>query len=318
MRIPLPLARAIPLLALALSLAACQDASFSEADYAVEDAQEVLEAEALADPARGPDAVPVVAVQDTSARRRAPILIRRADLRLRVGSYERASGAVPEIVERFDAYLAGEEASQSDTRVTGTFTIRVAAAQFDSLLAELVDLASVVEGRSVIVDDVTEEYVDVEGRLRARRAVEAQYVALLARASDVEEVLQVQQALAQVREEIESAEGRLRFLSDRAAMSTITLTLFEQSAAGLSTGPGFFRRAGDAVGDGWRALVDVLVALVALWPVWIAIALGVLLLRRWRRRHPDAFRLSTPEPRRRRASVPPPDRGPQQAPASGE
>lgn len=306
MRISLAATRFVPLLALAFLLASCENNS--GADYAESAVQynEIIEADeasapmaaAAASGARGAGAVPVVTVQDTS--RRAPVLIRRAELTLRVDDYAEATGAVPGIVDRFDAYLAGEDASQSGNQVRNTFTVRVAAAQFDSLLAALTDLADVVEGRSISVDDVTEEYVDVEGRLRARRAVEAQYVTLLARASDVEEVLAVQQALAEVREEIESAEGRLRFLRDRAAMSTITLTLYETSPTGLSTGPGFFRRTGDAFADGWRAFVDVLVGLVALWPLALVLALGVLGVRRWRRRHPGALRLqSVTEPPRR-------------------
>ncbi|MEL6617183.1 MAG: DUF4349 domain-containing protein, partial [Bacteroidota bacterium] len=287
----------LPLVALALALAACQDAAY-EGDAVMADDINLIELEgsagapapeaamdATAGGARGGSTVPVVAVQDTS--RRAPVLIRRAELSLRVDDYAEASGAVPGIVDRFDAYLAGEDASQRDRRVSNTFTIRVAAAQFDSLLAELVALADVVEGRNISVDDVTEEYVDVEGRLTARRAVEAQYVTLLARATNVEEVLAVQQALAEVREEIESAEGRLRFLRDRAAMSTIQLTLFETSPTVLSTGPGFFRRAGDAFADGWNGFVDVLVALVALWPLALTVGLAVVGVRRWRRRHPN-------------------------------
>jgi hypothetical protein len=87
-------------------------------------------------------------------------------------------------------------------------------------------------------------------------------------------------------------------------MSTIALTLFEESPAGLSTGPGFFRRAADAFGDGWRGLMEVLIAVVASWPLWLALAAGFLLFRRWRRRHPGAFQSRSAREARRKRSRP--------------
>ncbi|OZC04402.1 DUF4349 domain-containing protein [Rubricoccus marinus] len=291
-----PFARALSLLVLLAALGACQGESYSESDVVSSTEMTEMDAAApLSSPASGASgAVPVIAVQDTSARRRAPVLIRRADLRLRVDDYVEASGAVPGIVGRFDAYLAGEQESRESYRVSNTYTIRVAAAQFDSLMTALMDLADEVDSRSINVDDVTEEYVDVEGRLRARRAVEAQYVTLLSRASDVEEVLAVQTALAEVREEIESAEGRLRFLRDRAALSTVTLTLYESSPTGISAGPGFFSRLADGFGDGWEVFLGFLVGIVTLWPFWIVLGLGVWAFRRWRQRHPRTPRRQRP------------------------
>ena len=283
-----------PLILLAVALAACQSESSyepSSVDIAADAAFEVNESggavasRAQDQSAPGPASanVPVRTVQDTTARQ-APVLIRRASLDLRVDDYDEASAAVPGIVGRFDAYLAGEEESRQPYRVSNTYTIRVAAPAFDSLMAALVGLADEVDGRRVSVDDVTEEFVDTAARLEARRAVEARYVALLGRASSVEEVLQVQRALAEVREEIESAEGRLRWLRDRAAMSTVTLTLYEASPTGLASGPGFFARIGGAVGDGWELLLGLLVGAVTVWPLWLLVGVAAWALRGWRRR----------------------------------
>ncbi|MEM1056594.1 MAG: DUF4349 domain-containing protein [Bacteroidota bacterium] len=276
--------------ALALALVACAE----EGAYAPESADvasldvapdDIVEAEASS-------GVPVRTVQDTTGRR-APILLRTADLSFRVDDYPEAAAAVPRIVRRFDAYIAGEQEDRSSYRVSNRFEIRVAATEFDSLLAALTPLASEVEARTISVSDVTEEYVDMEARLRARRAVEAQYTALLSRAGSIEDVLNVQTRLSQVREEIERAEGRLRYLRDRAALSTITLTLFEASPTGITAGPSFFSRLGDAFGGGWEVLLGFVVAVVAVWPLWLLLVVGALGLRAWRRRNPGAFRLGT-------------------------
>lgn len=294
--------RLLLLAALAVGLAACQgDASYAPAptteSLALEQAPET---DASADMA--PPSQPVQAPS-----RRTPVLLRTADLTFRVGDYPEAAAAIPRIVRQFDAYLAGEEESRSSYRVSNTFTIRVASAQFDSLLTALAALADDVEHRSISVTDVTEEFVDVEARLRARRAVEAQYVALLGRAADVEDVVAVQEKLAQVREEIERAEGRLRYLRDRAAMSTVRLTLFEESPTGIASGPGFFDRLGNAFGDGWDTFLGLLVGMVTLWPLWLIAGLALWGWRAWRRRNPEALRRAPRRPTPRRPDAPPPD-----------
>ena len=205
---------------------------------------------------------------------------------MRVDDYAETAATLPALVGQFDAYLAGERERRDAYRVSNTYTVRVAAAQFDALLAALTGLAEEVEARTVTVDDVTEEFVDLEARLRARRAVEDRYVALLGRADKVTDVIAVQQQLAQVREEIERAEGRMRYLTDRASMSTVEVTLYETTPAGLAGGPSFFHRLGDAFGGGWRAPLALVVGAVAVWPLWIALGLGALAYNRWRRRAP--------------------------------
>src|SRR5690606_33897713 len=121
---------------------------------------------------------------------------------------------------------------------------------------------------------------DLEARLRARRAVAERLTELLARADTVEEILAVQTQLAQVQEEIASAEGQLRYLRNQVALSTITLTIFEESATGVASGSPFFTRIGDAFAVGWEGVQELAVGLVALWPLWALLALLVPLYRR--------------------------------------
>ena len=263
------------------SLAACTRTSD---DYATADVSYEV---AMTEETGG--ASPQAAVPSLTATappgQRAPVLIRRAEMEMRVDDYAEAAAAVPGLVGQFDAYLAGEREWRTGSRVSNTLTVRVAAAQFDALLAALTGLAAEVDRREVMVDDVTEEFVDLEARLRARRAVEAQYVALLGRANAVTDVIAVQKQLADVREEIERAEGRLRYLTDRAALSTVEVTLYEETPASLAGGS-FAHDVADAFGAGWRGLLLLIVAFVTTWPLWLAAALALLGWRWWRARRP--------------------------------
>ena len=276
-------------------LSACQSASDAEPSQVevAESAQDDLSVASppaegpleIADPAR---AASGPAARDTPAP--APrVLIRTADLRLRVRDYDDARRAVAATARRMGAFVAGEAEQRLPYEVTNTLTLRVEAARFDTLMEALAALGEEVVERRVSVADVTEQAVDLESRLRARRAVEARYVEILGRSGTIEDVLAVEARLAETREAIELAEGQLRGLRDRVALSTITLTISEESPTGITDGPGFFSRLGAAFGTGWDGLLGLVVGLVALWPLALIVPLVVWLWRRVRRlRRPTA------------------------------
>ena len=226
-----------------------------------------------------------VVAATTTPRQTEPKLIKTADVGMEVADYAAAREDVDELAERFDAYVASEEERRHPGQITGTLTLRVAAAQFDVLLSDLVAIAQNVDYRTVNVQDVTEEFVDVSARLRARRAVEARYLALLEEAKTVEDILRVEQSLGNVRVEIERAEGRLNYLEDRIGFSTINLNLYERIEGGaIASGPGFFRQVGRAFGNGWDGLKMFVLGLVNLWPLLLLIALIVPAVRVYRQR----------------------------------
>jgi hypothetical protein len=249
--------------------------------------------------AAGADGLPVTptaaqdAAPDTAAAR---MLIRRATVRLRVDDYAEARAEVTALVARHGGYVGGEQEHRDPGRVENTLTLRVAAAQFEPLMEALLAVGREVDFRSVEVEDVTRQYVDLEARLRARRAVAERLTALLQRADTVEEILAVQTQLAAVQEEIESAEGQLRYLRNQIALSTITLTIFEESATGVAAGSPFGSQLGDAFAAGWEGVQALVLAAVALWPLWILAALFVPLLRRLERRRKARRAAQRPSP----------------------
>jgi hypothetical protein len=275
---------------LTLLLAACgggsADRGLEVVDYNAVESPPAPAPESAADGALGAAPARQAALQgttpDTAATPRH--LIRRASLRLRVDDYAEARTEVTGLVGRFGAYVAGEQEQRYPERVENTLTIRVPAARFDGLMEALLAVGDEVDARSVEVEDVTRQYVDLEARLGARRAVAERLTALLARANSVEDVLAVQTQLAQVQEGIEAAEAELRYLRNQVSLSTITLTLFEESATGVLAGPSFLSRLGDAFEAGWNGVKELALATVALWPLWVLVALAVPVARRLERR----------------------------------
>ena len=140
-------------------------------------------------------------------------------------------------------------------------------------------MKSVRRGNRVIQEnvkgqDVTEEFIDIEARLKTQRALEEQFIEIMKRATTVADALNVQRELAQVRGEIEKIEGRKRFLENQSSLSTIKIQL--QTPTSLSANPGgFFYELKEALSTGFNAalkfvlfLVTAVIALVAVFAVY--------------------------------------------------
>jgi hypothetical protein len=146
---------------------------------------------------------------------RGPMLVYTAQLTMAVFEVGKAIGAVEELARDVGGFLA-----RRDDR---SITIRVPVARFDEAIKRISTAGDVIH-RDVRAEDVTEEFHDLEIRLKNLRAVRDRLEQLLARAAKVEESLLIERELDRVAAEIDRIEGRMKFLRDRASFSTITAT----------------------------------------------------------------------------------------------
>jgi len=211
-------------------------------------------------------------------------IIKTADVRMQVADYAASRKAIDAHVAAHGAYIASENENNNGHTLENTLVIRVEAERFDVLLAALAGEASYLHTKSVNARDVTEEYVDVAARLRTRREVEARYVEILRQARTIPDVLAVEKELRVLREEIESAEGRLKYLNDQVDYSTIRLTVYQTLAFAPAPGEGIGSRLLAALREGWSGLVTLFVGLVYIWPFWVLVGIIVWCLVRYRRR----------------------------------
>lgn len=124
---------------------------------------------------------------------------------------------------------------QSDDTTAATVTIRVDSVSFEDAVTALKGLATVVRSETVSGQDVTEEYVDLQSRVKNLQAEEAQYLTILAKATTVEDLLKVSDYLSRVRGEIEEIQGRLKYLNNRTDYATITVSVYEEASVIIPT-----------------------------------------------------------------------------------
>lgn len=219
-------------------------------------------------------------------------IIRNADLELESDDPESAQTRITQIAESKGGFVVESQQSSSDRssskRDTVSMTIRIPSDKFGETLNEIRNASGRVIVETIKGQDVTEEFIDIEARLKAQRALEAQFTEIMKRTSSVDEALNVQRQLAQVRGEIEKIEGRKRFLENQASLSTIKAKI--QTPAVISAGGrGFFSKLTDSINDGLDAAMVFVLGLVsvtiAVLPFLLFICLPIYLVARyfWRR-----------------------------------
>jgi hypothetical protein len=217
-------------------------------------------------------------------------IVRKAELSLESDAPDKLQSELTALASSKGGFVVGADTTRSRGEdgaesIDTTVTFRVPAAQFDATLSSVHALARRVASEKVTGEDVTEEYVDLEARIRARRALEDQYMTILKEAKSIPDILAVEQKLGDVRSEIERSLGRRRFLENQSDLSTFTVHVSRQIAAVDNQGPGFGRSVKAAVRDS----VDVSIAIVngliralgVAIPLLVILILPIYLLLRW-------------------------------------
>lgn len=247
--------------------------------------------ETAATDAAADSAIPLtkIVASGTGAQRK---IIYKATLTLTVEDFGATEKAMAALVKEAGGYVSQFREDRPPGSIRGgQWVLRVPVEKFDAVLEGASQLG-VPQNRQVESEDISEEHVDLTARLASKQGIEARLLELVkTKTGEVKDVVAVETELGRVREEIERIEGRLRFLADRVALTTITIHAYElrsyrpeQATLTGKIAATFWQSM-----DGMRALAEcALLAAVALAP-WIVLLLVtvvplVLVLRRLMRK----------------------------------
>jgi hypothetical protein len=217
-------------------------------------------------------------------------IVRTATVDLEVGK-DRLNDTInraADVVTRAKGIYVGSSTSvPGGDPASGQVTFRVPVDAFEPVLRELKGLGT-YRGEQSSTEDVTNQYVDLNGQLAAWRAQERVYLRLLDRARSIADVIAVQNQLQQVQSNIERLKGQLNHLEDQSSFSTIVLHLSEPGAAGPARQPqGRLARAWATAVSGLGVMAAaMLVGVVWLTPVVVLAGLVLFGLRAFRRPRP--------------------------------
>jgi hypothetical protein len=209
-------------------------------------------------------------------------IIKTATLNVEVKEYAKFNQVVHLSAEKFGGYIADEQQTETGYKIENTITIKVPVDQFQSTVDFLTSGDGKINEKKISSEDVTTQVVDTKSRLEAKKQVRLRYLDLLKQAKNMEEILQVQTEVNDIQEEIESAAGRINYLSNASAMSTIHLTYYQViNASAIETETvSFWEKTKSAFLSGWNGLVEVLIGLLNIWPLALVVGIAVWIVKR--------------------------------------
>lgn len=185
-----------------------------------------------------------------------------------------------EAVKKHKGYVSSDQEYKSPGRKSNTITIRVPADNFDNLLNDAIQGVKRFDNKEINVKDVTEEFLDIQARLKTKKELEQRYAELIKQANNVTEILEIEKETGALRSDIESIEGRLNYLQNRISLSTLTITFYENVPNETLFGQEF----SNGFKNGWNNLIWFFIMLINIWP-FIVIGIGLIIgIRIYRRK----------------------------------
>ncbi|MFJ5530655.1 DUF4349 domain-containing protein [Streptomyces sp. NPDC093261] len=194
-------------------------------------------------------------------------IIRTASLTVRVKDVPKALDEARTTAENAGGYVGSENTSRDlEGHERTRLVLRVPTGTYDEVLAALEGAGTLVE-RTARAEDVTDQVVDVDSRVKSQRAGVARVRELMDRATGIRDVVALEDELNTRQADLEALLARQASLKDRTGLATITLSLSAPPVRNETkkSGPGFL----DALAGGWRVFVTLL--------RWIALAIGAAL-----------------------------------------
>jgi hypothetical protein len=236
--------------------------------------------------AAGDEAVPISQRSSGSVPAVGPAIVQTAALGLAVprNEFDTTIRRARVIATGAGGFVVSSSASQGQDQrlVRGTLVVRIPERAYARVIEDLSDLG-VVEAREESGQDVSQELVDLEARIRHLEAVEIQLLGFLEQADSVADALTVQTELNRVQGELEQARGRLAYLDDQVAFATISLDVRERQvvvAGGDGGGPGGIVDAWRAAGTGFVTVIGwIFVAAATIAPIVILLAVAFVAAR---------------------------------------
>jgi hypothetical protein len=218
-----------------------------------------------------------------------PQLIRTGNIYLIVPDVEAALRQLASVAQlQFGDIVSLDDQTpyQPGIRHSAQVQISVPSDRFDQTMSALAALGT-VQGRSISAENVSDQIVDAQARLRNLRRTEGDMLRIMDRAGKIPDVLEVTQQIAQVREQIEQLDAQLQSMQHRVAYSTISIGIQDEKPA-ATVEPS----AGVQIEDAWKAalisvkkvsvrLVSRLLTIIAFAPFWLPLVLIAVFL--WRR-----------------------------------
>ncbi len=210
-------------------------------------------------------------------------IIKTGNSRYKVKNVIKATSDIKIMALKYDAYVSDLRFENDQYKKEIRFTIKIPAMYFDKMMDSVHLVSEFTDYENVTTTDVTEEYLDLQTRLKTKIEVKGRYEDILRKnAKTVEDILATEDKLRVIQEEIESAQGRLNYLTNKVAYSTIQIDLYE--TVEFRNEPtiykkSFWSKTKEGLSFGWNFMASMVLGIIYIWPLVILAILVFLFVR---------------------------------------
>ncbi|MHB1455848.1 MAG: DUF4349 domain-containing protein [Armatimonadota bacterium] len=203
------------------------------------------------------------------------MVITTANVTLEVKNLNETYKTLREITVKANGYITQSNMNLTEGERTGTMTIRLPVTGYEQALEAIRKLGKVLSN-SETGDDVTEEYVDLQSRIKNLRIEEATFQALMKNVKKMQDIITIESQLSRIRGEIEQVTGRMKFLDNQVSLSTINITYSEPVPSVKKVIDWNISRSANGALNALTAIGRALVTLV-IWIVIVFVPIGLVL-----------------------------------------
>lgn len=212
-------------------------------------------------------------------------IIKTGNLRFESSDLESSFQTIQKSVTKHKAIIQNDNSGKDDYSVYRNFTIRIPNQDFDAFISEISQGVSHFDRKEISQQDVTEEFIDIEARMNAKKKLEARYLQLLTKANKVSEMLEIEKQLAEIREEIEAKEGQLKYMQNQVSMSTVSIEMYTYNASESGITVSYGGKIWNEIKSGFNGLSSFLLGIIGVWPfIIIFVLLFIFIKRRFKKK----------------------------------
>lgn len=205
-------------------------------------------------------------------------IIKTASLIFETKDVEIMHKKVLQLASQYKGLVQSDNSGKDYRRIYKNLIVRIPTESFQPFMDDISEGVAYFDQRDISRQDVSEEFVDLEARLKTKRILEDRYLELLKKANNVKEMLEIERELSNIREEIEAKQGRLQYLQNQVSMSTVNIEFYKTTAeTGITQSYG--QKMKNALQGGWNGISVFFLGILYLWPLFLVAIIVVIFLR---------------------------------------
>ena len=207
-------------------------------------------------------------------------LIKESYLNFETQDLDKTYIYITSIIKQNGGFIQDDNSNKSYNRISRHLVVRLPSVEFQKTIDSISNYVDFFDTKRISSRDVTEEFIDIEARLKAKQTLEKRYLELLSKAKNVKEILDIERELSKIREEIEAKQGRLKYLKNKVSLSTINIEFYKLTAeSGITVSYG--AKMWNAIKSGFNGISLFFLGLLHIWPFILIVILLLFFIKRW-------------------------------------